>query len=117
MQNWSFAPIFESPFLVVGIGVALLGLISLIRPYRTLTSARRRWLVGLRALAIVILGIVMLRPGRTVTEVQTRQATVIVLTDETESMLQPAAKDDLSRWEHQQQTWQQTSVFLRNQSE
>ena len=117
MQNWSFAPIFESPFLVVGIGVALLGLISLIRPYRTLTSVRRRWLVGLRALVIVILGIVMLRPGRTVTEVQTRQATVIVLTDETESMLQPAAKDDLSRWEHQQQTWQQTSVFLRNQSE
>ena len=112
MESWSLDPIFGSLTTVLLIGLLLLVLMLLIRPYRLLTGRRRLILLLLRVSVIVILVITMLRPGRTISETQTHPASIIVLTDETQSMLEASAVDDVSRWEHQNQVWKDTRSFL-----
>ena len=117
IQGWSLDPIFNSLTGVVVIWFVLLMAMILIRPYRNLQAIRRRILLVLRIALVLILGIVMLRPGRTVSETLTRKAAVMVLTDETESMQQPSAVDTLTRWQHQTRVWQNTAEFLQDRSD
>jgi uncharacterized membrane protein len=112
MESWSLNPIFGSPVTVLLTVLILLLVVLLVRPYRSLSKQRRLTLLGLRISVILVLLTSMLRPGRIVSETQTRPANVIVLTDETESMLQPSALDDVSRWEHQKRVWEDTARFL-----
>ncbi|MEC9095519.1 MAG: glutamine amidotransferase [Planctomycetota bacterium] len=112
MESWSLGPIFGSFSIVLLIGLSLLILILLVRPYRALSRRRRLTLLFLRFSVIVVLTVVMLRPARTISETQTRPASIIVLTDETQSMLEPSAVDDINRWEHQNRVSKNTASFF-----
>ncbi len=117
MESWSLDPIFGSLTTVLLTGLVMLLLILSIRPYRTLSRSRAIALMTLRVVIILTLVVVMVRPGRTMSQTQTRRANIMVLTDETQSMSQPSAVDDLSRWEHQAQIWKETASFLQSRKQ
>jgi uncharacterized membrane protein len=105
MQQWSLDPVFDSYTVVFTTVVLLLCTFLLVRPRNNLSAARTRVLLILRCLIVLILALAMLRPSKTISELQTKQALVMFLVDETQSMSQPSMEPEISRWEHQQVTW------------
>jgi len=114
MESWSIDPIFGSLTTALCTSLILLVLVLSIRPYRNLGKSRRLILLLLRVSIILVLLITMLRPGSIISETQTHPANIIVLTDETQSMLQPSSVDEVSRWEHQSRVWKDTASFLNS---
>ncbi|MCS5630961.1 MAG: glutamine amidotransferase, partial [Pirellulaceae bacterium] len=105
MQQWSLDPVFDSYAVVITTVVLLLCTFLLVRPRNSL-SVRRAWvLLILRCLIVLILALAMLRPSKTISELQTKKALVMFLVDETQSMTHPSIEPEISRWEHQQATW------------
>ena len=100
MESWSIDPIFGSLTTALCTSLFLLALVLSFGPYRNISKSRRLILLSLRVIIIVILLITMLRPGSIVSETRTHPANIIILTDETQSMLQPSSVPEASRWEH-----------------
>lgn len=113
MESWSIDPIFGSLTTALCTSLFLLALVLSFGPYRNISKSRRLILLSLRVSIIVILLITMLRPGSIVSETQTHPANIIILTDETQSMLQPSSVAEVSRWEHQSRVWKDTANFLK----
>ena len=113
MESWSIDPIFGSLTTALCTSLFLLALVLSFGPYRNISKSRRLILLSLRVSIIVILLITMLRPGSIVSETQTHPANIIILTDETQSMLQPSSVPEASRWEHQSRVWKDTANFLK----
>ena len=105
MQQWSLDPVFDSYAAVFTTVVLLLCTFLLVRPRNNLSAARMQVLLILRCVIVLILALAMLRPSKTISEVQTKPALVMFLADETQSMTQPSMEPEISRWEHQQATW------------
>ena len=105
MQQWSLDPVFDSYAVVFTTVVLLLCTFLLVRPRNSLSVSRARGLLILRCLIVLILALAMLRPSKTISELQTKKALVMFLVDETQSMTHPSMKPEISRWEHQRATW------------
>jgi len=87
------------PWLVVGIGVLLLGLLWFGPRGRKLSPGRRRTLVVLRMLVILLMLLAMLRPTLVRTKITKQSATLIVLVDRSRSMQVTDGVGKKSRWE------------------
>ena len=105
MQQWSLDPVFDSYAVVITTVVLLLCTFLLVRPRNSLSVRRARVLLILRCVIVLILALAMLRPSKTISELQTKKALVMFLVDETQSMTHPSIEPEISRWEHQQATW------------
>lgn len=105
MQQWSLDPVFDSYAVVITTVVLLLCTFLLVQPRNSLSGGRARVLLVLRCLIVLILALAMLRPSKTISELQTKKALVMFLVDETQSMTHPSIEPEISRWEHQQATW------------
>ncbi|MBT7917412.1 MAG: hypothetical protein HN617_07695, partial [Planctomycetaceae bacterium] len=112
MQQWSLDPVFDSYAAVFTTVVLLLCTFLLVRPRNNLSAARMQVLLILRCVIVLILALAMLRPSKTISEVQTKPALVMFLADETQSMTQPSMEPEISRWEHQQATWDSVQRVL-----
>ena len=112
MQQWSLDPVFDSYAVVFATVVLLLCTFLLVRPRNGLSVSRVRVLLVLRCLIVLILAMAMLRPSKTVSELQTKKALVMFLVDETQSMTHPSMEPEISRWEHQQATWDSVRPVL-----
>lgn len=117
MQQWSLAPVFDSYTVVFTTVVLLLCTFLLVRPRNNLSAARTRVLLILRCLILLILALAMLRPSKTISKLQTKPALVMFLVDETQSMSQPSWEPEISRWEHQQATWDSVHRVLDARSD
>ena len=105
MQQWSLDPVFDSYAVVITTVVLLLCTFLLVQPRNSLSGGRARVLLVLRCLIVLILALAMLRPSKTISELQTKKALVMFLVDETQSMTHPSIEPEISRWDHQQATW------------
>lgn len=74
-------------------GVILLLIVLVLRLYprriRHLSQAHQRWLIGLRLLAAILLGLAMLRPALEFKETNRRPSALLVLSDSSRSMTVP----------------------------
>lgn len=114
-MQWSWDPIFSSPWVVGLLAVMVVAVLWLIRPdHATLSPRRRRVFAMLRAAAAVILIVAMLRPSLVRTDDQPAAATLTVLLDGSRSMTLPAG-DGRGRWAVQQNIWQQLAPALAEQ--
>lgn len=100
MLRWSFEPILESYRLVLLLSGMLVLLLLWIRPWRRPTVTRRQWiLMSLRAGAIFLLTVAMLRPAHIRTESRPQSATLVVLCDLSRSMNVQDSSGGRSRWQ------------------
>ncbi len=113
----SWDPIYASPTLVISLVVVMFGLLVLIRPeHETLPVARRRWLLGLRFVAGLVLLLAMLRPSLVKTDDRPAPATLAVLLDGSRSMMLPAGNGQ-PRWAVQADVWERLRPALKNSDE
>ncbi|MBN1590782.1 MAG: hypothetical protein JW888_14820, partial [Pirellulales bacterium] len=91
MVRLSFYPIAESYLLVTVVALALWGLLAMVPRHEGMTRRRRLVLRGLRAVAVLMLVLAMLRPTLVTTETKKQAATLIVLADVSRSMSVPDA--------------------------
>ncbi len=97
MQSWTVQPIANP--LIVGIGLAILVALLLIRPsFGDLTARRKGMLTLMRLSVIAMAALAMLRPG-CVSKIEKNQSAVLpVMIDVTRSMQLPHRGDDSTRW-------------------
>ncbi len=99
MPNLSFYPVGNSYLLVGVAALVLLGLL-IVGPGRGVLSGRKRLvLAALRAAAIMLVVLAMLRPTFVYTETTKQPATLIVMADRSRSMSVPDLSDGETRWE------------------
>ena len=114
MTNWSLQPILDSYSIVAILAAGLLLALWVGPTVRRLSLRRQRTLVVLRALVILLVILVMLRPSHISTESKTQTAVLLILPDQSLSMQLPAASGGKSRWEAQLQTLRQISPLLKD---
>ncbi len=101
MSTFVIEPIFESKWLVLFLVTSGFFVIaSLGVPREGLNEHQRRWLIGLRTEALVILALALLRPSIVRTDSRPAPAALAILLDESRSMGLPDGQGR-SRWEGQ----------------
>ena len=104
MIEWSLNPIFNSYAVVAALAVGM-ALMLVVRPsFGRVTSTRRTVLIGLRVAVVLLLLLAMLRPTRVFTTTKQQSAVLMVLFDQSRSMLLPGSTEGKSRWEEQLET-------------
>lgn len=108
MLTWYMEPISRT-YLPVFFAVAMLFLLSLMRPtFRDLSPRKRRILLGLRIALLLLLAIAMLRPGLMLVENKQLQSVLLIMLDRSKSMQLPDSAGGKTRWESQLQTLRAT---------
>ncbi len=103
MTQWNTDPIFGSYAAVILLAVVAITAMFLIRLDRHLSFGKRFTLSLLRLLAVVVLLLVVLRPGVTWTGSQSSRQSVAVLVDTSASMQLPSGIGSDTRWEIERQ--------------
>ena len=95
-----YYPIADSYWLVAGVAAALLAIVVLVGPGRERVSLRGRMVLALVRCGIVFLvALGMLRPTLVYTETHKEKATLVLLIDQTRSMLVRDSLNNKTRWE------------------
>lgn len=98
MQEWGINPV-GGLWLVAGVAIGL-GLLLLVGSTGRLQSrGRRAALLGLRALTLLLLLLVMLRPTRVLTETRRLPGSLVILVDSSRSMQVADSLDNRPRWD------------------
>ncbi|MCU0874473.1 MAG: glutamine amidotransferase, partial [Pirellulaceae bacterium] len=116
MSQWFFQPILNSYALVAAIAAALVLLLLIGPGFRRLTRSQRLVLTALRLVVIGLVVLAMLRPTHLSTTRRQQTAVLIVLFDQSRSMLLPQASGGASRWSVQQDLLRQAEPVLRDLS-
>lgn len=112
MMRLSAEPIYQSPLMAIMLALGLLAVVLLVAPRSdSLTPRQRRWLMGLRAGAWLLLVLAMLRPTLVRTDTRPAPATLAVLMDGSRSMTLSAGNRQ-DRWSVQRQVWQRLGPTL-----
>lgn len=112
MTNWSLDPILHSYWAVAILAAGLI-LALCVRPaFRDPSIAKRRALLILRGLVVLVVLLLMLRPTHIDTEPRTREAVLLVLFDQSQSMQLPDISGNQSRWEAQAETLRRIRPLL-----
>ena len=91
MARLSFYPVGDSYLLVAVVATALLGLLAIGPASERMSRRRGTVLFGLRAAAVLMVLLAMLRPTLVTTEATKQAATLVVLSDTSRSMSVPDA--------------------------
>ncbi len=89
MFRWSLDPVAGSYLVALIFALALLGLLALGPPRGKVSGRSRAALLALRAIAVVMVLLAMLRPTLVYTEMKKQEATLVVLADKSRSMSVP----------------------------
>lgn len=112
MSQWTTEPIFDSPGLIVFIAIVFAAVTLLVGPVsQSLTTSRRRILIGLRIAASIVLLLALLRPAVVHTDNQPAAATLPILLDTSRSMTLPSGGEG-SRWQVQREVWEQIASLI-----
>ncbi|MEN6452469.1 MAG: hypothetical protein ABFC96_18425 [Thermoguttaceae bacterium] len=99
MFHLTLNPVFDSYLLVAVVAIVLAGLLWF-GPSRERIARRNRVLLALlRAVVIALVAMAMLRPTLIYTQTKKQAATLVVLMDQSRSMLVPDAVGGKTRWE------------------
>ncbi|MEI8373871.1 MAG: glutamine amidotransferase, partial [Planctomycetota bacterium] len=110
-----YYPIADSYWLVVGVAAALLALVVLVGPGRNSVSLRRRLTLALIRCGIILLLVLgMLRPTLVYTETHKEKATLVLLIDQSRSMLVRDSLNNKTRWESLLATLEDSVPALRS---
>ncbi len=110
-----YYPIADSYWLVAGVAAALLALVVLVGPGRNRVSLRRRLtLAVIRCGIILLLVLGMLRPTLVYTETHKEKATLVLLIDQSRSMLVRDSLNNKTRWESLLATLEDSVPALRS---
>jgi uncharacterized membrane protein len=116
VSQWFFQPILNSYALVAVIAAALVLLLLIGPGFRRLTRPQRLVLTALRLVVIGLVVLAMLRPTHLSTTRRQQTAVLIVLFDQSRSMLLPQASGGASRWSVQEALLRQAEPVLRELS-
>jgi len=110
-----YYPIADSYWLVAGVAAALLALVVLVGPGRNSVSLRRRLTLALIRCGIILLLVLgMLRPTLVYTETHKEKATLVLLIDQSRSMLVRDSLNNKTRWESLLATLEDSVPALRS---
>ncbi|MEZ6104622.1 MAG: hypothetical protein R3B96_00535 [Pirellulaceae bacterium] len=97
MTQWSLSPV-TSVVVILGVCTVLAGLLVITARQHWIPTPRRRVLIAFRAMAVLLLATMMLRPGCIQTVSQPQRATIAVTVDVSRSMQLPHVAGGESRW-------------------
>jgi uncharacterized membrane protein len=110
-----YYPIADSYWLVAAVAAALLAIVALVGPGRERMPLRRRLTLALIRCGIILLIVLgMLRPTLVYTETHKEKATLVLLIDQSRSMLVRDSLNNKSRWESLLATLEDSAPALRN---
>jgi uncharacterized membrane protein len=104
MTEWSFNPIFNSFGMVAALAVGMVLMLVVGPTFGRVTSLRRIALMAARLVIVLLLLLAMLRPTRVFTTTKQQTAVLMLLADQSRSMLLPSATAGKTRWQVQQET-------------
>ncbi|MCA9106281.1 MAG: hypothetical protein KDA83_12690 [Planctomycetales bacterium] len=108
MTQWSLSPV-TSVVVILGVCTVLAGLLVITARQHWIPTPRRRVLIAFRAMAVLLLATMMLRPGCIQTVSQPQRATIAVTVDVSRSMQLPHVAGGESRWERLRSLLKETS--------
>lgn len=112
MPRLGFEPVYGS-FLLAGLVVGLLAALLAVLPrYRKLSRRQLGTLTALRASALVVAALLLVRPMWVTTIRIPRPSVLVVLADQSRSMLLPSGRSEQSRWQAQQTALAQAEEAL-----
>ncbi len=110
-----FYPIAESYWFVAVVAAALLAMVVLVGPGRSRVSLGGRIALALIRSGIILLAVLaMLRPTLVYTETHKEKATLVLLIDQSRSMLVRDGLNNKTRWESLIATLEESEAALRN---
>ena len=110
-----FYPIADSYWLVAAVAAALLAIVVLVGPGRARVSLGRRLTLALIRCGIILLVVLgMLRPTLVYTETHKEKATLVLLIDQSRSMLVRDSLNNKTRWDSLLATLEDSVPALRN---
>lgn len=116
MSHWFLQPILNSYVLVAAM-LAVLAVLLAIGPAFGRLSRRQRWALSALRLAVIgLVAVAMLRPAHISTARRQQTAVLILLFDQSRSMLLPQAAGGASRWSAQQEALRRAEPLLRELS-
>ena len=116
MTNWTFEPILGSTALAVVVTIGLSVLLWFGPTFRDLSRRRKRTLVVLRASALLLILLSMLRPTCISTVSLPQSPILAIMVDTSRSMKLPAVSGPKSRWEAQADIWKDAQSILNKLS-
>ncbi len=105
--EWTWAPIFNSPWLTTIVVVFLVMSLVLLREDRALSRGQKGILFFLRLLLIVLVCLGLYRPGLTFVSKSAPKNAVAVMIDLSQSMELSASNTGRTRWQAQDSIWRQ----------
>ncbi len=110
-----YYPIADSYWLVAGVAAALLAIVVLVGPGKDRVSLRGRLVLALiRSGVVLLVALGMLRPTLVYTETHKEKATLVLLVDQSRSMLVSDSLNNKTRWESLVATLEDSVPALRN---
>ncbi len=104
MTSFAMEPIYGSLLLAILATAAMVAVILLVTP-PTQNPSYRRWLMGLRWVAAIVLVLALFRPALLRTDNRPTEAALVVAVDTSRSMTLPDG-DGRPRWETQSAVWE-----------
>jgi uncharacterized membrane protein len=101
MGSWYLQPVLGSYLLACLLAMGLIALLRLHPTFGKLTARRQRILMGIRGAVILLMIFALLRPTLILTSSMAQSASIVVLFDNSRSMLLPHVTADTTRWEAQ----------------
>ena len=99
MTRFAVEPLYGSIWVAVAAGIAIVAVIALVTP-PTEDPKRRKWLMGLRSVAAIVLLLAAMRPTLVRTDNRPAPATLVIAVDTSRSMTLPDG-DGSDRWTSQ----------------
>jgi len=112
VSHWFFQPILNSYALVAATAAVLVLLLAIGPVFGRLTRLQRMALVLMRLTVIALIVLAMLRPTHISTVRRPQTAVLVVLFDQSRSMLLPQAAAEATRWSAQRETLQKAQPLL-----
>ena len=117
MTSWSFEPLLGSWLLVIAVAVVLMAGLWIKPQFASVSRTRWRVLIALRLVLILLVILVMLRPGLVWSQFKSQRATLAVMLDFSASQQLPSDSSGLSRWKKQQEIWSEVSQIAQSSKE
>jgi hypothetical protein len=107
-----FEPVYGSFLLAVLVVCLLAALLAVLPRYRRLTPRQQATLLALRAAVVLVAGLLLVRPMWVTTVRIPRPSVLVLLADQSRSMLLPSGRSEQSRWQAQQTALAQVEEAL-----
>lgn len=112
MARLGFEPVYGSFLLAVLVVGLLAALLAVLPQYRRLARRQQAALLALRAGVVLVAALLLVRPMWVTTIRIPRQSVLLLLVDQSRSMLLPSGRSEQSRWQAQQTALAQAEEAL-----